>query len=62
MTAAQRSRRLRQIDARCDALRAELRELEAAAHALENEQSRLMGYRMPLRGKIMIQALDRAVA
>ncbi len=62
MTAAQRSRRLRQIDARCDALRAELRELEAAAHALENEQSRLMGYRMPLRGKMMIAAMDRAVA
>ena len=62
MTAAQRSRRLRQIDARCDALRAELRDLEAAARALENEQSAAMGYRMPLRGKTMIAAMDRAVA
>ena len=62
MTAAQRSRRLRQIDARCDALRAELRDLEAAAHALENEQSLAMGYRVPLRGKTMIAAMDRAAA
>ncbi|BCA57736.1 hypothetical protein [Sphingomonas sp. HMP6] len=60
MTPAQRARRLRQIDARRESLTAELRTLIAEARALENEQSWAMGYRVPLRGAVLIAAMDRA--
>lgn len=62
MTPAQRQRRLRQIDARRAVLADELRTLIAEARALENEQSWAMGYAVPLRGAVLIQAMDRADA
>ena len=62
MTALQRARRLRQIDTRRESLTAELRALIEEAHPLENEQSWAMGFRVPLRGRVLIGEMDRAEA
>ncbi len=59
MTPAQRIRRLRQIDARRTAIEAELRALDAEARPLENEHSWSLGFRVPLRGKALIDEADR---
>lgn len=62
LTPAQRARRLRQIDTRRDALQAELRQLDAEARPIENEHSWFLGYRVPLRGKALIEEIDRLAA
>lgn len=59
MTPAQRLRRLRQIDARRTAIEAELRALTDEARPLENEHSWSLGFRVPLRGKALIEEADR---
>ena len=59
MTPAQRARRLRQIDARRDALAAELRALDLEARPLENLHSWSLGIQVPLRGKKLIAEMDR---
>jgi len=59
---AQRARRLRQIDAKREALAAELRAIIAEARALENEESWSRGFRVPLRGRALIVEMDRAQA
>lgn len=57
-TPAQRARRLRQIAARRDALHAEIRALDIEARPLENEHSWSLGYRVPLRGRKLLDAMD----
>lgn len=59
MSPAQRLRRLRQIDARRATLEAELRALDTEARPLENEHSWSLGFRVPLRGKALIEEADR---
>jgi hypothetical protein len=59
MTPPQRLRRLRQIDARRTTLEAELRALDTEARPLENEHSWSLGFRVPLRGKALIDEADR---
>jgi hypothetical protein len=60
VTPAQRARRLRQINARREALNAELRELDREAHPLELEHSRSLGYSFPpQRGRALIAIMDR---
>ena len=62
MTPAQRARRLRQIDARREALATELRALIEEARPLENEESWTRGFRVPLRGRTLILEMDRREA
>lgn len=63
MTAAQRARRIRQIDARRAAIAAELRALDIEARPIEIEHSRSLGYSFPpLRGKMLIDVMDREEA
>jgi hypothetical protein len=60
MTEAQRARRIRQLDARREALNAELRAIEAEAAPLEREHSRSLGFGFPpLRGKALLDVMDR---
>lgn len=62
LTAAQRARRLRQIHARRKALHDELRALDVEALPLENAESLSRGFRVPLRGARLIDAMDREAA
>ena len=60
MTPAQRVRRIRQIDARIDALQAEIRALSDELRPLEIAHSQSLGYRFPpLKGKALIEVMDR---
>lgn len=60
MTPAQRSRRIRQCNARLDALEAERRAILAELHPLETEHSRSLGYSFPpMRGKALLAIMDR---
>lgn len=60
MTPAQRARRIRQINARLDALEAERRAIMAELHPIETEHSRLLGYSFPpMRGKALLAIMDR---
>ncbi|WP_374139429.1 hypothetical protein [Sphingomonas sp.] len=63
MTPAQRSRRIRQCNARLDTLEAERRAILAELHPIETEHSRSLGYSFPpLRGKALIDVMDRELA
>lgn len=62
MTNKQKANRLRQVNSRRSTLESELRSLNGEARALENELSWSMGYRMPLRGVVLVDAMERSAA
>jgi hypothetical protein len=59
MTHCQRARRLRQIHARRHAIDLEIRSLDTEARGLENEHSWALGFKVPLRGRRLIDEMDR---
>jgi hypothetical protein len=60
MTPLQRARRIRQLNARLDAIEAERRAVTAELHPLETEHSRSLGFSFPpLRGKRLLEVMDR---
>lgn len=60
MSPIQRSRRIRQLNARKDQLASELRAIEAELSPLERDESRSMGYFFggTLRGRALLAAMD----
>ena len=62
-TAADRERRIREIAARRAAIAAEDRLLDLEAGPLEREHSRSLGFSFPpLRGRALLEVMDRAAA
>lgn len=60
MTPLQRARRIRQLNARLDAIEVERRAILAELHPIETEHSRSLGYSFPpMRGKALIAVMDR---
>ena len=59
MTRKQKENRFRQVANRRATLEAELRTLNSEARALENELSWAMGYLVPLRGKMLLDHMQR---